>query len=339
MKSMVWCVIALLVGLGVGYSVPRKGQSVVGTPTDPTTREWHPQSKTVAYVLPNEGPYYDLKWAGVSEVLKARGYEPVRYNAAGYKNIKVQTDIIENVVQKGVAGIILHPVSDTAVVPFVESAFDRGIPVIAENVDIRSQRVAGRVMLANAQNGWELAMALALSIHGEGKIAALVGPPGQEQAADMWKAAREYLARFPRIEIVREEYLQANTPEALERAQGILLAHSDLAGFYTWYVQNAIGVAEAVRQAGLPADRIKVVTKDTNPQAEQLLRDGYLHYLLVGEPITMGQTSARLLDDILQGRPGDRFITLRNRLVDKHSLAAIDRIGFEVSATSGGGTK
>lgn len=316
-------------GLAAGVSVPRKG----GPTEQPRSgaaqsREWHPANRMVAYVLPNDGPYYDLKWSGVSAELRKLGYEPQRYNAEGYKNIKAQTDILENLVQKKVAGIILHAVSDTAVVPFVARAYDAGIPVVAENVEVNSDRIAGRVMLANAQNGWELAMALVTLIHGEGKIAALVGPPGLETTDEMWKSAKEYLARFPKIQVVREEYLQANTPDALERVQGILTAHPDLAGIYTWYVQNGIGAAEAVRQAGIPPSQIKIVAKDINDQGEELLRAGYLHALLVGEPVNMGRASARLMDEILKNRGGERLIVMRNRLVDRESLANIDRSGF-----------
>ena len=321
----------LALGLLVGYTIPR-GEGTVGTGGHANVEghEWKAANRHVAYVLPNDGPYYDLKWAGVSSELRRLGYEPQKYTAAGYKNIKAQTDILENLIQRRVAGIILHSVSDTAVVPFIERAYDAGIPVIAENVEIKSDKIAGRVMLADYQNGWELAMGLTEAIHGKGKIAALIGPPGLETTDEMWRGAKAYFARFPQIEIVREEYLQANTPESLERAQAILSAHRDLAGIYTWYVQNAIGAAEAVRQAGIGPNKIPIVAKDINPQGEQLLQEGYITYLLVGEPVAMGRASAILLNDLLVGKATGRDIVMRNFLVDRRSLGTMDRSGFEV---------
>ena len=331
---------AFIFGALIGYTLPRgeEGASIGGR-TGLADRAWKPANRHVAYVLPNDGPYYDLKWAGVSDELRRLGYEPQKYTAGGYKNIKAQTDILENLVQRRVAGIILHSVSDTAVVPFVERAYDAGIPVIAENVEVKSEKVAGRVMLANYQNGWELAMALSEAIGGKGKIAALVGPPGLETTDEMWLAAKNYFARFPKIKIVREEYLQANTPEALQRTQAILSAHPDVAGIYTWYIQNGIGAAEAVRQAGIAPNKIPIVAKDINPQGEQLLREGYLTYLLVGEPIAMGRTSARLLDDLLQGKAVERSILMRNYLVDRESVNTIDRSGFDAPITGKEGGK
>ena len=56
--------------------------------------KWLLQSKQVAYVLPNDGPYYDLKWHGVSSELKKMGYDPQKYSAGGYKGVKKQVDII-----------------------------------------------------------------------------------------------------------------------------------------------------------------------------------------------------------------------------------------------------
>lgn len=327
-------VVTLVLGGVAGYTIPRDrgGQKASPSATQFAQREWRPRTNAVAYVLPNDGPYYDLKWAGVSTTLRTLGYEPQRYSAAAYKNIKAQTDIVDNLVQKGVAGIILHPVSDSAVVPAVERAYEAGIPVIAENVNISSDRIAGRVMLANYEIGWELAMLLVQAIHGEGKIAALVGPPGQEQCNEMWRGACAYFSRYPKVQVVREERLGANSQEALKLTQAILLAHPDLAGIYTWFVQNGIGAAEAVRQAKIPPNRIKVVAMHTDPRGEGLLKEGYLTAILAGDPILLGEASAKLLDGVLKGTAKERDIVLRNHLIDSNLAGVIDRYGFDLSA-------
>ena len=318
--------IAALIGFLFGYTLPHKTPlSAEGT----KSHEWHATNNVVAYVLPAEGPYYDLKWMAASSELRKLGYEPQKYTAGAYKNIKTQADIIDNLVQRKVAAIILHSVSDSALIPAVGRAWDAGIPVVAENVDIPSDKIAGRVMLANYENGWELAMALAREIRGQGKIAALVGPAGLETTDEMWRGAKAYLAKFPKIQIVREEYLGPNTPEALERAEAILAAHPDLAGFYTWFVQNGVGAAEAVRKSGVQPNTIKIVAKDTNPQGEELMREGYMHSLLVGSPIDMGRNSARMVDALLKNQPGERSIVMRNELMDKDTIDVIDRSGFD----------
>lgn len=123
-----------------------------------------------------------------------------------------------------------------------------------------------------------------------------------------------------------------NTPEALERAEAILSAHPDLGGFYTWFVQNGVGAAEAVRKSGMPPNKVKIVAKDTNSQAEELMREGYIHSLLVGSPIDMGKNSARMMDALLKNQPGDRLVILRNELMDKDTIDLIDRSGFDLAA-------
>ncbi len=287
--------------------------------------------RVVAYILPNDGPYYDLKWEGVQQELLDLGYKPERFSSRGYANQREQFDIIERQIARGVAGIILHPVHSRTVCPFVEEAADRGIYVVAENVDIESDRVAGRVMLANYEIGWELAMSLTRLMRGKGKIAALVGPRGQAQAQEMWRAATDYFAKFPEMEIVREEYLAANSVAALETTESILASHPDIDGIYTWYVENAIGAAQALRQSGVEPGRVKVVAKDMNPAGEALLRDDYIQALLVGEPVEMGIRSARLLHDLITGRPNQRNVLLRNFLVTIENVDQIDRTGFEKS--------
>jgi ABC-type sugar transport system substrate-binding protein len=284
---------------------------------------------TVAYVLPNDGPYYDLKWEGVRSQLEEYGYRPERFSSHGYANRREQLGILENLVARRVRGIILHPVNSTLVVPVVEEAADKGITVIAENLDVESAQVAGRVMLANYEIGWELAMTLASRLGGAGRIVALVGPRGQAQAAEMWEAATTYLSKFPQIEVIREELLPANPDAAMRLTESILATSPDVDGIYTWYVQNAVGAATAVKRLGRPPGRVVIVTKDINERGEQLLREGYIHGMLVGEPIEMGRQSARLLHDVIQGRQPDPLVQMRNFLVTIENIDAIDRSGFE----------
>jgi ribose transport system substrate-binding protein len=327
-KYLITAMVALAVGLALGYGIPRSTTSGKA-PNGVVKREWAKSSKEVAYILPNEGPYYDLKWNGVSTELLRLGYSPQKYTAGAYKNVKAQTDLMENLIQKRVGAIILHAVDEKALVPFVDKATAAGIPVVAENVEVKTDSVAGSVQLANYQNGWELAMALANALHGEGKIVALVGPPGLEVTDEMWRGAKDYLGRFPKIEIVREEYLQVNTPDAQKLTDAILASNRDIKGIYTWYVQNGIGAALSVKNAGYAPGAIKIVAKDINPQGEDLLKEGYLTSLLVGEPIEMGKTSARMIDAILTGKDYNPHVLMRNRMIDSSTLGVVDRSGFE----------
>jgi len=190
-------IIGLLGGYGIGRSILPGSPSTGGAGPASGSPRWNTGSRAVGYVLPNDGAYYNLKWDGVNRRLKQLGYDPQKYSAGGYKNVKAQTDIMENLIQKRVAGIILHAVDEKALIPFVERAYDAGIPVISENVEVHSSKVAGSVQLANEENGWELAMALVREMGGKGNIAALIGPPGLDVTDVMWKNAKEYLSRFP----------------------------------------------------------------------------------------------------------------------------------------------
>ena len=320
-----------LIAALVGFSAGRKARSGVTPPdTGVASRAWNHGSKRIAYVLPNEGPYYDLKWAGAQAELLRLGYEPQKYTAGGYKNIKAQLDIMDDLIQKKVGGIILHAVDQAALAAAGDRAAAAGIPVIAENVAAGTASVAGSVQLANYQNGYELAMSLVNAIGGKGKIAALVGPPGLEASDSMWQGAKDYFAHWPGVEIVRVEYLQANAPDALTRTEAILAAHEDLAGIYTWFVQNGIGAAQALKARGYRPGQVAIVAKDIDSQGEQLLRDGWISALLVGEPVTMGRTSARLIDGLVSGSKIQTSVLLHNELVTARTIDHIDRTGFEV---------
>ena len=297
--------------------------------TDSKAKMQNLDSKTIVYVLPNDGPYYDLKWYGVKTELESKGYTVKRESAGGYKNIAKQLDIIENAIVTKVAGLIIHPVNDLAVKPIVEKAISMGIPVIAENVNIQSDKLSGSVMLENAANGWELAMELTCELKGKGQILALIGPTGHEQASAMWEAASKYFEKFRDIQIIKKEYLDATSQDANKVVESILIANPYITGIYCWYVQNAIGAALAVKKLKYAPGKIKIVAKDIDPQSEILMKDDYISALLVGEPITMGRESAKLIDSIIKNKTVIRHIKMRNYMVTKELLPNIDRSGFQ----------
>ena len=139
----------------------------------------------------------------------------------------------------------------------------------------------------------------------------------------------DYLSRFPGIHIVREEYLPVNAPDALKVMEGILVAHKNLSGVYAWYVDNAIGAVQALKNAGYKPGQVKVVCKDINPQGESLMREAYIQAFLVGEPISMGEKSAEILNAARKGTAGPKSVVLRNRLVTSKTLDEIDRSKVE----------
>ena len=294
--------------------------------------QWNPNnSKEIAYVLPNVGPYYDQKWYGVKDELTKLGYNPIMYDAGGYKDTKRQIEIMDNLIQKRVAGIILHPTSSEALVNPVENAIKMQIPVIAENVKVFSDKIVANVMLDNERNGWEIAMCIVDKLKGKGDIIALVGPPGHEQAGTMWNAAKKYFSEFPGIRIIKEEYLDAKANDALKVTESLLTAYPKANAIYCWYVQNAIGAAQAVKAAGIKPNKIVIAAKDINPEGENLLKEGYITGLLVGTPIEMGRTSARVIDSILKGKPYSNLYMLSNYLVTADYVDKIKRDGFEIS--------
>ena len=171
-------------------------------------------------------------------------------------------------------------------------------------------------------------MALARDLGGKGKIVALVGPSGLDVTDIMWMNAKEYLTRFPQIQIVRQEYLPVNAPAGLKAMEDILVANKDLNGVYAWFVEVAIGAAQAVKNAGYKPGEIKMVCMHHNSQGEALMREGYISSMLVGESKLMGETSAEVLDAIRRHVDRPTRVTLRNILLDRASIDFVDKRNF-----------
>jgi ribose transport system substrate-binding protein len=178
--------------------------------------------------------------------------------------------------------------------------------------------------------GWEIAMFIVDQLEGEGNIIALVGPPGLEFSDTMWASASRYFTQFPGIKVLKEEYLPAKANDALKVTESLLTAYKDVDAIYCWYVQNAIGAAQAVKAAGIEPKKIVIAAKDINPEGEALLKAGYITGLLVGTPIEMGRTSARTMVKILSGQKYEKETLLNNYLIRSSYVNKINRQGFEI---------
>jgi len=115
------------------------------TPTEPTepttpaptpTPKWRGADKEhprAAYLMLQQGPWYNDKWYGFKSVCEKYGIEPVQYSAGGYMNVNKQVAQIEDAVAAGFDAIVIHATSTTALTPSIKKALAEGVYVSTEH--------------------------------------------------------------------------------------------------------------------------------------------------------------------------------------------------------------
>ncbi len=286
----------------------------------------------VAYMLPNVGPWYTDKWYGAKEEAKKHGIEVIMYNAGGYKNINKQVNQVEDLIQKKVDGIIIHPVSPEGMIPVVEKALGAGIYVSTEHAPL-AKKLVPHIWEAPGEAGRQLALMLSIAMGGKGKIAAITGPPGQSEAQTMWEGFIYYMSNFPEIKIVdpAPAYLAYNVGMALKQTEDFLTANPDLTGIYTWAELSAHGAVQALKARGYKPGRVKVVTAFISAETLNYMKDGWIQYSLPGAAVEVGRASMRNMAKMLKGEkvpPGNYDVpmfAISPEMVDKFDRSKWER--------------
>jgi len=299
---------------------------VVGFVVAPVSAKKKP---LVAYLLPNVGPWYTDKWFGVKNEAKKLGIDVILYDAGGYVNIDKQIHQMENLIEKRVDGIILHPTSSTALIPVVKKALKAGIPVTTEHCPLKGIVSRCHVWEATPEAGRLMGAVLTLEIGGEGKIVALPGPPGQDEATRLWKGFTEYIANFPKIKIVQVEWANPDIATALRITENFLTAHPDVDAIYTWFEIEAQGAVEALKARGYKPGQVKIITAWVSETTLKLVKENWIQYVLPGSAVEVGRTSVQIMKKLLEGKEVPPEISVPMIVVGKNEIDRWDRSKWE----------
>ena len=239
-----------------------------------------------------------------------------------------QISIVENLITRQVAGIVLAPVDEDALVTVVERAADRGIPVAIFDSAIKTDRIITFVVADNYQGGVMAAGRMGEILNGKGKVGVIGFMPG---SASTMKREAGFVGtvekKYPGIEIVGVKFNMADRAKALAEAENVLTAHPDLAGFFADNESSVDGAVQAVKQRGL-AGKVQIVGFDASETLVADMRAGVIDSIVVQDPFKMGYESTRQLATHLAGGEAERHIDsgaylLRPDNVDAPEMQAV----------------
>src|SRR5262245_58513898 len=145
-----------------------------------------------------------------------------------------QINIVEDMINQRVDGIVLAPSHGDSLVPMVERAQTAGIPVTIFDSGISSEKYLSYVSTDNRLGGAVAAKRMGEKLGGKGKVAILGVKKGSVSTDEREEGFRDTLQKeFPGITIVSPVfYGEANAAKSLHVAEDILTSHPDLAGLF-----------------------------------------------------------------------------------------------------------
>jgi ribose transport system substrate-binding protein len=242
--------------------------------------------------------------------------------------IAVQNRIIDNMVNLGVDGIALAPLSPKAMAKPVENAVKAGIPVVIFDSAVDGDAQTSFVATNNKQGG-RLGAEHLLGLLGQGKHRVMLmrfiqGTASTEARGDGFREAVEKAGQELAAEVWGTDATVAGCKKAAANTFERFLADNrlNLDGIFACNDRSTEGVLEALedlRKQGVQVN-VKLVGFDFGPRLNEALMSGRIDALVVQDPYRMGNTAVKTLVKHLRGEHVEPYIDTGVRVATKEKL-------------------
>lgn len=247
---------------------------------------------------------------GVEDAANELGYSTDYQGVPREIDIAQQVDLVRNIAATKPAGIVMAATDAKALVPPVEEAIAAGVPLVTVDSGVDSEAPLAYIATDNVAGAADSAKWLCEAIGGKGKVGDLGILAGSQTGREREEGFATWMAEnCPDVEIVPVQYTGCDPAKALNAATDILTANPDIVGFYSACGPNGLGIAQAVKAAGLE-DKVKIITFDPNPEVIPLFEEGVISAMTAQNPYQMGYQGAYAVDKAINGEKIDPRVVL-----------------------------
>jgi LacI family transcriptional regulator len=243
--------------------------------------------------------FYDQMWAGILDEERRTSHLGIQFvhrpiHALGEHD----TEAFQDLVDRGVHGIVLTAGNPGGLTPLINQAEERGIRVVCVSTDAPLSRRSSIVCVEPWLNGCLAGELMGKSVAAGSPVAIVTG---MLSAEDHHKKADGFSQTFPKysaggkIVAVIEGHEDEN--ESLAKTNDVLRRFPDLAGLYVNTV-NCLPVCRALEERGL-AGKVRLVATDLFPEMASHLERGTITASIYQHPFRQSQMAVRLLADHL----------------------------------------
>ncbi|KIX17769.1 ABC transporter substrate-binding protein [Paracoccus sp. 228] len=233
-----------------------------------------------------------------------------------------QVSLVENAINRGVAGLVLAPSDPEALIPVVQRAYESGIPVVIIDSALgEGGEGAFQAFLStdNCAAGEQVAKRMIDEAGTTGKVGIMSYVAGVGSEIGRVGCFTTYLQENSDLEIVGPLYSQSQMANALNQTTDMLASNPDLVGIFGANEPTAVGMGRAIEQAG-KAGQLTALGFDGNEDLQQFVRDGVLTATAVQGSFAMGEMGVQTVMDILAGETVEPFINTGVVMVDKANI-------------------
>jgi ribose transport system substrate-binding protein len=237
-----------------------------------------------------------------------------------------QVSEVEDFVTRGVSGIVIAPLDDSALAAPVSDATHNNIPVVIIDSALKGSDYVSFVATDNRKGGRMAGEGLASMLPGGGKVIMLRYAEGSASTNDREEGFLEAVALHKNIQVLSSnQYAGADVEGAYKNAEAMLSRFKApdgtlaLDGVFCPNESVTLGMLRVLEDSGW-AGKVKFIGFDASESLVKGLQDGHLDALVLQDPVKMGYLGVKTIVDHIKGVAVERRIDTGVQLVTRDKM-------------------
>lgn len=268
-------------------------------------------------------PYWQATAAGAKQAGKDFGVD-VTFNGPDTElEVDKQVNLLQSAISSFPDAIGLAPLDSNAIVPLVEDANSRDIPVIGFDTAIEGADSLTTIATDNPAAGGEAAKHMIELVGSTGKIAILAHSQTAYTSVTRVQGFTDHIKANSGLQIISVQFNDVDQAKASNQAAAVLQANPDLLGIFCTEVSSAVAAAQEAASAGRKG-QVKIIGFDSSEAQQDLIRRGEIAGAVTQNPYAMGYLTVQHAIDHLNGKDVPKNIDSGFAWYDKDNIDSPD---------------
>ncbi len=264
--------------------------------------------------------------AGAEKAAQELGVSVIWRGPAREDDRDSQVSEVEGFVSRGVSGIVLAPLDETALVAPVTSAHDRGIPVVIIDSGLKGGDYVSFVATDNIKGGRLAGDRLAQLVGDRGKVVMLRYSEGHDSTTKREDGFLEAIKAHPGIQVVSSnQYGGTDVEGAYKKSETLLSVYRkpdgslDVNGIFCPNESTTFAMMRVLQENGW-SGKVKFVGFDASDTLVNGLKGGAIDALVVQDPVNMGYLGVKTIVAKIKGQQVEPRIDTGATVVSRDNM-------------------
>jgi ribose transport system substrate-binding protein len=237
-----------------------------------------------------------------------------------------QVSEVEGFISRGVSGIVLAPLDETALVGPVADARRARIPVVIIDSGLEGDDYVSFVATDNLAGGRLAGQRLAGLLNGRGRVVLLRYAEGHDSTSKREEGFLDALKSQPGIQILSaNQYGGTDIEGYYKRAEALLGRYKNadgtlgVDGLFCASETSTFAILRVLQDNGW-AGKVRFVGFDASPGLVAALRGGHLDGLILQDPVRMGYLGVKTMVSHVRGEQVAKRIDTGVRFVTRETM-------------------